>query len=527
MAVVTFVWATSRDIELYLGEWSWLDDTIEVSLHGNLYEPSTSDLTQADLSDELSGTGYTRKTLTGKTYEEGDSEFEATLTADETFWTGLNAGEARTAVLSLSTGEVLGYLPLRDANGNTDLTSTGGGGRITWRLTVAPPPPPPVGGWGATSASEGLAVGMDSPTSTKLTAWETYTGQTSRAYHSFVGDIQGPRSNHESSMANLLSTSHFMHSRGIIHLLSLRPLIKPARLKNADGTYAETQQQAYTRTGNTFSNVRAGGHDAHYREMGRIIAASGKDTRFSDGRPKLALQFGQETNLTSFPWFLGNDPAGYKYMVERYVLCMQAGTTGSINFDTWTYGTGTSTSGVAGQAPNGIDLAGVDIVFNINSKGNTTRANILAAFPDPTTVFTMDWYDFQTGTQYSDGTVTEADRVAVFNARSGNVDPTKDTVVGGYWMLQVAKDKDIYCGLDEWGLSTTEVPPAEVYNVGGGDNPTYITMKHAFLETIAESGRLAWAAYFNYDVASTGLYHKITGGKYPHTNASAKLVELF
>lgn len=76
------------------------DDTINVLLVDNTYTADkTHDFVSDVVADELSGTGYTRKTLAGKSVTLDNGNNRVTFDATDPVWTGLDAGVIGGAVI--------------------------------------------------------------------------------------------------------------------------------------------------------------------------------------------------------------------------------------------------------------------------------------------------------------------------------------------------------------------------------------------------------------------------------------------
>jgi hypothetical protein len=76
------------------------DDTINVLLVDDTYTADkTHDFVADVVADELSGTGYTRKTLAGKTVTLDGVNHRVTFDATDPVWTGLDAGTIGGAVV--------------------------------------------------------------------------------------------------------------------------------------------------------------------------------------------------------------------------------------------------------------------------------------------------------------------------------------------------------------------------------------------------------------------------------------------
>lgn len=115
-------------------------DTIQVLLVDAGYTPSKNHVFVDDVSaDELSGTGYVRKTLAGKAVSIDTTNHRAIFDATDPVWTGLDAGTINGAVLFKFVSDdtdspVIGFLDATDLVTNgSDVTlvfNAGGAFRI-------------------------------------------------------------------------------------------------------------------------------------------------------------------------------------------------------------------------------------------------------------------------------------------------------------------------------------------------------------------------------------------------------------
>lgn len=113
----------------------WLGDTIKVSLHTSSYTPSqTTHCYYSDLTNEVTGTGYTAGGATLGSTTATKSSLTVSLDAADTSWT-TSTITARYAVIRKDTGSsatspVLGYVDF-----GADQSSTAGTFTITWDST--------------------------------------------------------------------------------------------------------------------------------------------------------------------------------------------------------------------------------------------------------------------------------------------------------------------------------------------------------------------------------------------------------
>lgn len=82
---------------------------------------------------ELSGTGYTRKTLASKATSQDDANDRAEFDAADVTWTGLNAGTAQAAILYLHVTNDSDSIPLLYIDtGGFPLVTNGSDATIVW-----------------------------------------------------------------------------------------------------------------------------------------------------------------------------------------------------------------------------------------------------------------------------------------------------------------------------------------------------------------------------------------------------------
>lgn len=138
--------------ELLNGTFALENDTIRVLLLDNsqsyTFDPDAhefvSDITGA--GSEMSGTGYSRQSLSGKTVSEDTSGDRGVFTADDVTWSGLDAGSIQTIVVYQQVGgddstpsddRVLVVLDDDSAGSLTDLprTTNGSDVELSWAST--------------------------------------------------------------------------------------------------------------------------------------------------------------------------------------------------------------------------------------------------------------------------------------------------------------------------------------------------------------------------------------------------------
>lgn len=113
-------------------------DTIQVMLVTSSYTPNADhdfiDLGGSDaVSAELSGSGYSRKTLASKSISEDDTNDRAEFDAADVTWSSIDAGTAAAAVVFKSTGVdttsvIIAYID----TGGFPITTNGGDLTVTW-----------------------------------------------------------------------------------------------------------------------------------------------------------------------------------------------------------------------------------------------------------------------------------------------------------------------------------------------------------------------------------------------------------
>ena len=84
----------------------WDDGALvfRIMLVQNGYTPNRDHRFVSDVTNELSGTGYVRKTLAGRTVTRDDGTDKVKCDATDPVWTGINAGTAEGAVIYKQTG---------------------------------------------------------------------------------------------------------------------------------------------------------------------------------------------------------------------------------------------------------------------------------------------------------------------------------------------------------------------------------------------------------------------------------------
>lgn len=112
------------------------NDDLQVSLHTSTYTANQdTDLDFADVSNELSGTGYTAggADLASQTWTQDDTDNEAVLDAADTAWTGIDAGTASQAILYQNTGTAGTSLLIAHIDtGGFPVVTNGGDLTIQW-----------------------------------------------------------------------------------------------------------------------------------------------------------------------------------------------------------------------------------------------------------------------------------------------------------------------------------------------------------------------------------------------------------
>jgi hypothetical protein len=107
-------------LKLSDGTVTWGSSTIKVALVNTSYVFSTSHTSMSDITHELSGTGYSRKTLSGKTTTLDSTNHRTILSASNVTWTAITAGGDTAAAAVVfedpGTGDanciLLGYIDL-------------------------------------------------------------------------------------------------------------------------------------------------------------------------------------------------------------------------------------------------------------------------------------------------------------------------------------------------------------------------------------------------------------------------------
>lgn len=108
-------------------------DPIGVLLVDTDYVPNVAHVFVSDVvSEELSGTGYVRKTLVNKGVSEDVANNRGEFTADPVVWNAINAGTAKGVVLFKSTGndataELIAFLEF-----SSPVVTNGGDFTVNW-----------------------------------------------------------------------------------------------------------------------------------------------------------------------------------------------------------------------------------------------------------------------------------------------------------------------------------------------------------------------------------------------------------
>lgn len=113
------------------GGLDWDAATIKAALVGTAYTANADHNFLSEVTAELSGTGYVRKTLAGCTVTEDDTNDRAILDANDVTWTGINAGTAAAVVIykdnaSDAAAELICYVDV------TDTVTNGGDFTVQW-----------------------------------------------------------------------------------------------------------------------------------------------------------------------------------------------------------------------------------------------------------------------------------------------------------------------------------------------------------------------------------------------------------
>lgn len=124
-------------VDLLDGDRDLLTGTIQVMLvdSGYTFDASHDNPDDGPAANELSGTGYARKTLASKTVTE-DATYGAVFDAADLTWTGINAGTADAAIIFIFVSDdtdsiLLAYID----SGGFPAATNGGDLTITWHTT--------------------------------------------------------------------------------------------------------------------------------------------------------------------------------------------------------------------------------------------------------------------------------------------------------------------------------------------------------------------------------------------------------
>lgn len=112
------------------------NDIVALLLNGT-HAFAATDTYISDISaNELSGTGYTRKTLSSKTVTRSNSPIRAVFDAADITWTGINAGTAAALVLAADLGaDSASPLLVHIDSGGLPIVTNGGDLSTTWNAS--------------------------------------------------------------------------------------------------------------------------------------------------------------------------------------------------------------------------------------------------------------------------------------------------------------------------------------------------------------------------------------------------------
>lgn len=94
----------NRGLQLILGGLDLATADVRVLLVSSAYTYDADHNFVSDITNELSGTGYLRKALTGEVVAEDDTNDRGTFDADDVVWTGADFGTPAAAILYLEAG---------------------------------------------------------------------------------------------------------------------------------------------------------------------------------------------------------------------------------------------------------------------------------------------------------------------------------------------------------------------------------------------------------------------------------------
>jgi len=240
-----------------------------------------------------------------------------------------------------------------------------------------------------------------------------------------------------------------------------RTLIIAMGLTMKQGSQGATQARAKLQA------AANGANDAFWREIGKVLHERGLDGRFPDGRPKVILRVGWESNGDWYPWSSqGNEELFAKAFRRAH-------------------------DRVSERAPNMTWIYGLSV--NKSNEASVRKAYPGDAYVD---IIEMDVYDSWAAYPQSGG----GDRNP--GARQRSWEMKLNGNVGLNFLARFAQERGKLLAIGETGLWRQNVG-GRAGEVGGGDNPQWIDNIHNWANTQARAGRLGWLNYFEANTNST------------------------
>jgi hypothetical protein len=123
---MSFIYLKGRE-EFAKGNLHWNNDVFKAVLVDNTYIPNLNHNFVADIvAHEVSGVGYSRKTLTNNSVATSSAIKRAMLKTDNIVWEGINAGEVSGIILYKSVNDDTDSTLIAFLNGGFPITTNGG-----------------------------------------------------------------------------------------------------------------------------------------------------------------------------------------------------------------------------------------------------------------------------------------------------------------------------------------------------------------------------------------------------------------
>ncbi len=244
--------------------------------------------------------------------------------------------------------------------------------------------------------------------------------------------------------------------------------------------------------------ITNGGDDGFWKAVAQHIKTNKLYEKFPDGRPKLIMRLGWESNGKWYCWSTVEGNAPKFISAYRYVHDLVEAEVG--HKLTWVYGLNAGAGSPIEAARNGypgdnyIDIVEFDVYDNSVKywQNNNTQSPDMSKWP-------AAW---------------EEKRVPMENIINEPKWSSKLIAVGE-WATNITLNN-----------STGQVDKS---HGGGGDNPAWITAIHDLLKPLAESRRLAYNNYFDGEdnVGAVKHYHSLSTGDTKFPNSATRFRNLF